>query len=50
MSGSRLGFRAATIHNEKRSRFGINGNTGAALALAAGGDPRSLALGMRHTF
>jgi predicted porin len=41
---------AATIRNETRSRFGINGNTGAALALAAGDDPRSLVLGVRHTF
>ena len=41
---------AATIRNGTRSRFGINGNTGAALAVAAGDDPRSLVLGVRHTF
>ncbi len=41
---------AATIRNSARSRFGINGNTGAALAVAAGDDPRSLVLGVRHTF
>jgi predicted porin len=41
---------AATIRNGTRSRFGINGNTGAALTVAAGDDPRSLILGVRHTF
>jgi predicted porin len=41
---------AATIRNATHSRFGINGNTGAALAVAAGADPRSLVLGVRHTF
>lgn len=41
---------AAALRNAARARFGINGNTGAALAVAAGEDPRSLVLGMRHTF
>ncbi|PQO98690.1 porin [Massilia phosphatilytica] len=41
---------AATIRNETRSRFGINGNTGAALAVAGGDDPRSFVLGVRHVF
>jgi predicted porin len=47
---SMLSAGAATIRNSARSRFGINGNTGAALAVAAGDDPRSLVLGVRHTF
>lgn len=41
---------AARIRNEANARFGINGNTGAALAVGAGQDPRSLIAGIRHTF
>jgi predicted porin len=41
---------AATIRNDRHARFGINGNTGAALNVAQGDDPRSLVLGVRHTF
>jgi predicted porin len=41
---------AAWIRNEANAKFGINGNTGAALAVAAGRDPRSLIAGVRHTF
>ena len=32
------------------ARFGINGNTGPALALAPGQNPRSVIAGVRHTF
>ena len=41
---------AARIRNDAGARFGINGNTGAALAVTPGEDPRSLIAGMRHTF
>ncbi|WP_156885840.1 porin [Massilia niastensis] len=41
---------AARIRNDANARFGINGNTGAALAVAPGQDPRSLIVGVRHTF
>ncbi|WP_020653888.1 porin [Massilia niastensis] len=40
----------AHIRNESRSMFGINGNTGQALAVARDADPRSLILGVRHIF
>lgn len=41
---------AAKIRNDARARIGINGNTGLALAVTAGADPRSMVMGMRHTF
>lgn len=41
---------AARLRNEARVRFGINGNTGAALAVAPGEDPRSVNAGIRHSF
>lgn len=41
---------AAWLRNEAGARFGINGNTGAALAVDPGQDPRSLIAGLRHTF
>ena len=41
---------AAQIRNQARARFGINGNTGPALAVSPGADPRSVILGVRHLF
>ena len=40
----------ARMRNDAMAKFGINGNTGSALAVAKGDDPRSIILGMRHTF
>jgi predicted porin len=40
----------ARLRNEANARFGINGNTGAALAVVPGNDPRSLITGVRHSF
>lgn len=40
----------AHIRNQARARFGINGNTGPALAGSPGTDPRSVILGVRHVF
>ncbi|MEN3275219.1 MAG: hypothetical protein V7631_1009 [Massilia sp.] len=40
----------ARIRNKANARFGINGNTGAALAVAPGQDPRSVIAGVRHSF
>lgn len=41
---------AAWLRNEAGARYGINGNTGTALAVNPGEDPRSLIVGMRHAF
>lgn len=41
---------AAWLRNEAGARFGINGNTGTALGVNPGEDPRSLIAGVRHTF
>lgn len=41
---------AAHIRNQGQARFGINGNTGQALVMAPGADPRSVVVGMRHSF
>lgn len=41
---------AARIRNEANARFGINGNTGAALSVTSGEEPRSVIVGLRHSF
>lgn len=40
----------ARIRNDGHARYGINGNTGTALSVNAGDDPRALILGVRHQF
>lgn len=40
----------AHIRNDANAKYGINGNTGVALGVNAGEDPRSLILGVRHQF
>lgn len=41
---------AARIRNDAAARFGINGNTGSAFAVANGEDPRAVIAGVRHGF
>lgn len=38
------------IKNQAGASYGVNGATGAALAVAAGQDPKSIVVGVRHTF
>lgn len=40
----------ARIRNDANARYGINGNTGVALIVNAGDDPRAVILGVRHQF
>lgn len=40
----------AKLRNDANSNFGINGATGAALAVANGNSPRAIITGIRHTF
>ena len=40
----------AKINNDSAAAYGINGATGAAMAVSNGQDPRSLVFGVRHVF